>query len=54
MIRMIRDKTIKAMAYETRLKRYAQEKAELIERNPGISGSELDEKLYLLRKKWRI
>lgn len=50
----IRDKTIKAMSYETRLRRYAQEKTEFIEQNPGIKGNELDEKLYQLRKKWRI
>lgn len=50
----LRDKTIKAMSYENRLKRYAQEKQEVIEQNPGISGADLDEKLFQLRRKWRI
>lgn len=47
----LRDKTIKAMSYENRLKRYAQEKQEVIEQNPGISGADLDEKLFQLRRK---
>lgn len=50
----LRDKTIKAMSYENRLRRFSQEKTEFIERNPGISGADLDEKLFQLRRKWRI
>ena len=50
----LRDKTIKAMSYETRCRRYHQEKTEVIEKSAGLSNAEIDEKLYQLRRKWRI
>lgn len=50
----LRDKTIKAMSYETRLRRYVQEKAEVIENSAGKSATEIEDALYELRKKWRI
>lgn len=50
----LRDKTIKQMSYYTRLQRYSQEKAEVIEKNPGIDPADLEVVLYQLRQKWRI
>ena len=50
----LRDKTIKAMSYNNRLKRYTQEKAEVIENSAGKSDKEIDDALYRLRRKWRI
>ena len=50
----LRDKTVKAMPYDVRCRRYNEEKQEVLRENPGIGGAELDEILYRLRKKWRI
>lgn len=50
----LRAKTIKAMSYETRQKRYLQEKAEMFEKNRGADPVALDELQRQLQKKWHI
>lgn len=50
----IRDRTIKKLPYDIRCRRYNEEKQKVLRENPGISGADLDEKIFQLRRKWRI
>ena len=47
-------RAIRAMPYESRLKRYNDEKNELILNHPGKPGDWIEEELKKLREKWRI
>jgi len=50
----ISDRAIRAMPYETRLKHYEKEKAELFYQIKDMTASEVAEKHAALAKKWKV